>query len=161
MRAVSDVIAVCRATTSSSSIRIGTLRHLTSAQLSENVEAALPVIVGKHIKGNWENVQSIDIKTGTSASLPVWNCKVSDRWVGVPEPKVRASVVAGSDEEDVSDEAKASSTVRAPKKAAKSTAATGAKADGKAVAKTRSSTSAAVSKPTAKAPVGKAGKRKA
>ena len=64
---------------------MGTLRSLTAEQLGENVAAALPLIIGKHVKGGWENVQSIDIKTGTSVALPVWNCKVSERWTGLPE----------------------------------------------------------------------------
>jgi ribosome biogenesis protein UTP30 len=66
------------------SVRIGTLRHLAPAQLAENVAATLPVIVGKHVKGGWSNVLSIDIKTGTSAALPVFNCKLGERWQGMP-----------------------------------------------------------------------------
>lgn len=61
-------------------VRVGTLRHLTPSQLVENMAATLPVIVGKHVNGAWSNVLSIDIKTGTSAALPVWNCKLGDRW---------------------------------------------------------------------------------
>lgn len=69
------------------SVRLGTLQHLTPEQLAENAAAALPLIVTKHVKNGWSNVQSIDIKTGTSAALPVWNCNVSDRWEGLPEMK--------------------------------------------------------------------------
>lgn len=61
--------------------------------------ASLPKIVAKHIKGGWENVQSIDIKTGSSAALPVWNSKLDDRWIGMPEP------TQSEDEKDSQDEA--------------------------------------------------------
>lgn len=69
---------VCTAT------RIGTLSHLSTEQLLANVAGALPAIVGKHVKGGWENMQNIEIKTGKSAGLPVWNCKMSERWNGMP-----------------------------------------------------------------------------
>jgi ribosome biogenesis protein UTP30 len=62
------------------------LNHLETSELTENFAASLPKIVAKHVKGGWENVQSIDIKTGTSAALPVWNSKLDDRWIGMPEP---------------------------------------------------------------------------
>lgn len=69
---------VCTAT------RIGTLAHLSTEELLANVSTALPVIVGKHVKGGWDNMQGIEIKTGRSAGLPVWNCKMEDRWAGMP-----------------------------------------------------------------------------
>lgn len=79
------------------SVRLGTLQHLTSEQLAENVAAALPLIVSKHVKNGWSNVQSIDIKTGTSAALPVWNCDMADRWEGLPEMKESEEAKAKAD----------------------------------------------------------------
>lgn len=81
------------------SIRIGSLTHLSANQLAENVVASLPKIVAKHVKGGWENVQSIDIKTGSSAALPVWNSKLDDRWIGMPEP-----TQSEDEEDDVAEE---------------------------------------------------------
>lgn len=80
-----------------SSIRLGALTHLSAAELTENLEASLPKIIGKHVKGGWENVQSIDIKTGSSVALPVWTSKLTDRWVGMAEPAQPTSDVEGID----------------------------------------------------------------
>ena len=80
-----------------SSIRLGTLTHLSAAELTENLVASLPKIIAKHVKGGWENVQSIDIKTGSSVALPVWTSKLTDRWVGMAEPAQPTSDVEGAD----------------------------------------------------------------
>lgn len=104
--------------------------------MAENVAAALPKIVGEHIKGHWENIQSIDIKTGTSAALPVWNIKMSERWTGLPEPKQRTEATSDSEDEEEKSQAKTarSSTV---------TKAKSNKDDGKV----RSSANARLAKP--------------
>ncbi len=35
--------------------------------------------------GGWANIQALELKTGASASLPIWNCNLStDRWLGQP-----------------------------------------------------------------------------
>lgn len=44
-------------------------------------------------------MQSIDIKTGSSAALPVWNSKLDDRWIGMPEP-----TQSEDEEDDVAEE---------------------------------------------------------
>jgi ribosome biogenesis protein UTP30 len=85
--------------TLTSSIRLGTLSHLDTSELSGNLEAILPIIVAKHVKGGWENVQSIDLKTGNSAALPVWNSKLEDRWIGMPE-QAEVAESEGESEED-------------------------------------------------------------
>lgn len=95
------------------SVRLGTLQHLTPEQLAENVAAALPLIVSKHVKNGWSNVQSIDIKTGTSAALPVWNCNVADRWEGLPEMKETEESKAKSDKNS---KAKGNKTASKPRK---------------------------------------------
>jgi ribosome biogenesis protein UTP30 len=51
-----------------------------------NLTTALPHVV-KNIRENWDNVQSIHIKTSSSASLPVWTCRLDEeeggRWDGL------------------------------------------------------------------------------
>ncbi len=41
----------------------------------------------KHIKGGWDNVQSLFIKTNSSAALPIWQCdlgtEAGGRWEGL------------------------------------------------------------------------------
>lgn len=68
-----------------SSIKIGTLSQ-TPAQILTNLKSALPAIV-KHVPGGWDNMQSFQVKTNSSMSLPVWNCNLEDaaggRWQGL------------------------------------------------------------------------------
>jgi ribosome biogenesis protein UTP30 len=58
----------------------------TPAQVLENLTTALPNVI-KHIKGGWDNIQSLNIKTGTSVSLPIWSCELGSgeggRWAGM------------------------------------------------------------------------------
>ncbi|OSX57194.1 hypothetical protein POSPLADRAFT_1061894 [Postia placenta MAD-698-R-SB12] len=67
------------------SVKIGALSQ-TPAQILDNLKMALPAIV-KNIKGEWDNIQSIHIKTNSSASLPIWSCNLGDeegaRWDGL------------------------------------------------------------------------------
>jgi len=53
------------------SIKIGNT-DMTSKQLLENLEMAIPVIVDK-IPRKWKNIQSLYIKTAESISLPIYN----------------------------------------------------------------------------------------
>jgi len=67
-----------------SSIKVSTLSH-KPAQVLANIQSAIPAIV-KHIKGGWDNVQSFNIKTNSSVSLPIWSCRLDGeeggRWDG-------------------------------------------------------------------------------
>lgn len=58
----------------------------SSAQLLQNLSTALPHVVN-HVRENWDNVQSIHIKTSSSASLPIWSCRLDEeeggRWDGL------------------------------------------------------------------------------
>jgi ribosome biogenesis protein UTP30 len=78
-----------------SSIKIGTLSH-SPAQILENIKTALPAVI-KKVRGGWDNVQSFNIKTNSSISLPIWTCALGDgadgRWGGGEDKK------AGDDEE--------------------------------------------------------------
>ena len=71
---------------SCSSIKIGFLNKHTPDQLVDNLATALPAVVAK-IPGKWSNVQNIEVKTGRSAALPIWNTKLSggadSRWAPV------------------------------------------------------------------------------
>ncbi|WFD00602.1 proteasome-interacting protein cic1 [Malassezia yamatoensis] len=62
---------------SCTSIKIGSLHRQTPEQLVENLTVALPQIISK-MPGKWGNVQNIEVKTGSSAALPIWNCKLSE-----------------------------------------------------------------------------------
>lgn len=66
-------------------MKIGTLSQ-KPAQVLANLETALPEVV-KHIKGGWDNVQSLFIKTNSSAALPIWQCDLGTesggRWEGL------------------------------------------------------------------------------
>lgn len=69
-----------------SSVKIGVLGQHSSAQLLQNLTTALPHVI-KNIRENWDNVQSIHIKTSSSASLPIWSCRLDEeeggRWDGL------------------------------------------------------------------------------
>ena len=60
---------------SCSTVKIGYVKSHSAEELTENLLAALPAVLSK-IKGGWENVHNIDVKTGNSAALPVWNQKL-------------------------------------------------------------------------------------
>lgn len=60
---------------SCTSIKIGYLNKHSPEELTENVMAVLPAVLGR-IKGGWENVHNLDVKTGNSAALPIWNSKL-------------------------------------------------------------------------------------
>ncbi|KAF9005472.1 ribosomal protein L1p/L10e family-domain-containing protein [Cyathus striatus] len=66
-------------------VKVARLGH-TPAQILDNIKAAIPSII-KHVKGGWENIQSFQLKTSTSVSLPLWNCTLDDseegRWHGL------------------------------------------------------------------------------
>ncbi|KAF9522582.1 ribosomal protein L1p/L10e family-domain-containing protein [Crepidotus variabilis] len=68
------------------SIKIGKLSQ-SPAQIVDNIKTALPVIVS-FMKGGWVNIQSFNIKTNSSVSLPIWACTLDDsengRWLGLP-----------------------------------------------------------------------------
>ncbi|KAG8947393.1 hypothetical protein FRC03_001048 [Tulasnella sp. 419] len=67
------------------SVKIGTISH-SHAQLYANIQKVIPAIA-KNIRGGWDNVQSLHIKTSTSTSLPIWTCDLGSeeggRWEGM------------------------------------------------------------------------------
>ena len=70
---------------SHSSVKFGTLSQ-SPAQVLANLETALPAIVAA-VRGGWDNVQSLNIKSTKSLSLPIWSCKLGTgegaRWHGL------------------------------------------------------------------------------
>lgn len=82
------------------SIAIGNIARHTPEQLVENLGVALPRLIGKVPYDGWKNVQSLEVKTGKSASLPVWNCDLAKRWEGVKEAKEEASESSASEDEE-------------------------------------------------------------
>ncbi|KAL0954745.1 hypothetical protein HGRIS_003697 [Hohenbuehelia grisea] len=88
------------------SIKVGTLSQ-KPAHILENIVTALPAIV-QGIKDGWDNIQSLSIKTNSSASLPIWACTLDGedggRWAGLTVRDVDAEdtpegSVVGSDDE--------------------------------------------------------------
>ncbi|KAG1822666.1 ribosomal protein L1p/L10e family-domain-containing protein [Suillus subaureus] len=71
------------------SVKIGLLSHAPE-KVIDNIKISLPAIVN-NIKGNWDNVQSLHIKTNSSISLPIWTCELGDaaggRWDGMVQSK--------------------------------------------------------------------------
>ena len=68
----------------------------------------------KHIKDGWDNIQSLHIKTNSSASLPIWTCELGDakggRWDGmVGSEDAPTKSASESDEGSDSDDASMSS----------------------------------------------------
>ncbi|KDR82422.1 hypothetical protein GALMADRAFT_87717 [Galerina marginata CBS 339.88] len=91
------------------SIKAGKMSQ-TPAQILDNIKTALPA-VAKAIKGGWDNIQSFNIKTNSSASLPIWSCSLDDaeggRWHGLQaesEEEDENIDADGISEEDVEDE---------------------------------------------------------
>jgi ribosome biogenesis protein UTP30 len=68
-----------------SSVKFGTLSQ-SPAQVLANLETALPAIIAA-VRGGWDNVQSLNIKSTKSLSLPIWSCKLGSgegaRWHGL------------------------------------------------------------------------------
>ncbi|WFD26700.1 proteasome-interacting protein cic1 [Malassezia nana] len=75
---------------SCSTIKVGFLHRHSPQELVDNIAQALPAVVAR-IPGKWANVQNIEIKTGKSAALPVWNCRLTEghgddvRWAASEE----------------------------------------------------------------------------
>ncbi|KAK0539144.1 proteasome-interacting protein cic1 [Tilletia horrida] len=89
-------------------VRIGSLVAHTPTQLVDNLEAALPAIVqrlkpidsdagDKHeapgTRSRWNNIQAIELKTGSSMALPIWNSSLVERWVGMDEESAKAKEI--------------------------------------------------------------------
>lgn len=78
---------------SCSSVKFGTVGFHDPTKLFNNLKTSLPLVV-KSVKGGWDNIQSIHIKTNSSASLPIWSCELSDsksgRWDGLTAVPVDA-----------------------------------------------------------------------
>ena len=62
---------------SCSTVKIGFLHRHSPAELVDNVALALPAIVSR-VPGKWANIQNIELKTGKSAALPIWSCRLTD-----------------------------------------------------------------------------------
>ena len=80
------------------------------SQIVENIKTALPAIANA-IKGNWDNIQSLHIKTNSSASLPIWSCTLDDaeggRWNGLQaQSDEEEEGLEGDEEESDAEEVK-------------------------------------------------------
>lgn len=81
-----------------SSVKVGVLGQHSSAQLLQNLSTALPHVI-KNIRENWDNVQSIHIKTSSSASLPIWTCRLDEEEGGRWDGLTRVLIPDNTDEE--------------------------------------------------------------
>lgn len=105
---------------SCSTVKVGFLQRHTPAEIVNNIAYALPAIVSR-IPGKWANVQNIEVKTGRSAALPVWNCRLTDgdgddvRWQGQPA-EGNADVEEDDDDDDDDDDKEDMRPVSASKK---------------------------------------------
>lgn len=79
------------------SVKLGTVSQ-TSAQVLANLKTALPAVV-KNVKGGWDNVQSLHIKTNSSVSLPIWTCDL-----GTDEGGRWDSLIASLSDDEESDD---------------------------------------------------------
>ncbi|EST07574.1 Ribosomal protein L1/ribosomal biogenesis protein [Kalmanozyma brasiliensis GHG001] len=68
---------------SCTTIKIGYMAKHTPEELTENLLAAMPAVLSR-VKGGWENVHNVDVKTGNSAALPVWNQKLGVKTHATP-----------------------------------------------------------------------------
>lgn len=88
------------------SVKIALLSH-TPKQAQVNLETALPAVVCR-IKGGWDNIQSLHIKTSTSVSLPIWTCDLGSeeggRWDGLIAKGVEKETLENSKEEEEEEE---------------------------------------------------------
>ncbi|KAF4617450.1 hypothetical protein D9613_005717 [Agrocybe pediades] len=102
------------------SIKVGKMSQKPS-QIVDNIKTALPAIA-KAIKGEWSNIQSLNIKTNSSVSLPIWSCSLDDseggRWNGLQ---------AEDEDEAMEGESEESEEEVEPKKSEKASAAKGRK----------------------------------
>ncbi|VDB90263.1 unnamed protein product [Peniophora sp. CBMAI 1063] len=95
------------------SIKIATLTH-TPSQVLSNLQTALPAIA-KVVKGGWDNIQSLNIKTSSSAALPIWTVELGEsRW------KAGEERTDGSDVEEADVEMKEVEKKKGKKRAAES-----------------------------------------
>ncbi|KAJ3520290.1 hypothetical protein NM688_g9185 [Phlebia brevispora] len=89
-----------------SSIKVGTLSQQAIHVLA-NLKAALPA-VAKAIKGGWDNIQSLHIKTNSSISLPIWTCELGaeegGRWDGLVDVEMGDAKEASGEEDGSEDE---------------------------------------------------------
>jgi ribosome biogenesis protein UTP30 len=73
------------------SIKVGKMSQ-TPSHILENLLTALPA-VAKAIKGGWDNIQNLAIKTNSSISLPIWSCTLDategGRWNGLKVEDVK------------------------------------------------------------------------
>jgi ribosome biogenesis protein UTP30 len=62
---------VSLAPTTNTAIRIG-YSTWTAQQIADNVDAVVTAMVDKWVKGKWQNMKSVYIKSQESAALPIW-----------------------------------------------------------------------------------------
>ena len=65
----------------------------TPSHILENLRTALPA-VAQAVKGGWDNIQNLAIKTNSSVSLPIWSCTLN-----VTESSLKAEDVEEVDED--------------------------------------------------------------
>ncbi|TKY86759.1 hypothetical protein EX895_004399 [Sporisorium graminicola] len=100
---------------SCATIKIGYMASHTPEQLAENVVAALPAVLSR-VKGGWENVHNIDVKTGNSAALPVWNAKLGVKTHVTPSSPAAKRGLEVEEKEAVQTPSKKTAVAKSPVK---------------------------------------------
>lgn len=76
-------------------IKLGYLGKHTPQQLTQNLLAVLPAVLTR-VKGGWESLNNLDVKTGNSAALPVWTKRQGVKTHVTPSPLVVKEVSVDS-----------------------------------------------------------------
>lgn len=97
------------------SLAIGSIKRHTAEQLVENLGTVLPALMRKVPYDGWKNVQALEVKTGRSASLPVWNGELAKRWEGIKEQRDDSEDSESEEEEPVPKPSKAAKVAKADK----------------------------------------------
>ncbi|KAF8513783.1 ribosomal protein L1p/L10e family-domain-containing protein [Gautieria morchelliformis] len=97
------------------SIKIATISH-TDSQVVSNLKAAIPAAVS-HIHGGWDNVQSFNIKTSSSVSLPIWTCPLGSdepgsRWEGMTIDEGEWEGIGGDEKNEAEEAAEQSESTK-------------------------------------------------
>ena len=97
------------------SIKIGKMSQ-TPSHILENLQTALPAVANA-VKGGWDNIQNLTIKTNSSVSLPIWSCTLN--MTDVRQTEDAEEGVEDSEKEEEEEEEEKVATAHASRKGRK------------------------------------------
>ncbi|KAL9935280.1 hypothetical protein V8E36_005628 [Tilletia maclaganii] len=91
-------------------LRIASLASHSPPQILENIQTAIPAVIARFkpidstsetttteeeplTRSRWNNVQAIELKTGSSMALPIWTSSLAERWVGMDEASAKGKEI--------------------------------------------------------------------